>query len=183
MAKQLLKYRRYHVDLTRTTKYMGRTIRTIARLGMAWLAALSMLTAAYAQTAEQLRQLDQLSPAQRAALFEALDQQQSTQQAPLSEPTVVYPRRVAQPPLTSTETQEGQGDEDLTDSTVPDGARPELKPFGYDLFAGAPTTFAPATDIPVPVDYIIGPGFRRLDDELIGEETDDVTAFLQWRRA
>ncbi|MGH8197985.1 MAG: SLBB domain-containing protein [Steroidobacteraceae bacterium] len=33
-----------------------------------------------------------------------------------------------------------------------------LKPFGYDLFAGIPTTFAPATDIPVPADYVIGPG-------------------------
>jgi len=33
-----------------------------------------------------------------------------------------------------------------------------LKPFGYDLFAGIPTTFAPATDVPVPADYVIGPG-------------------------
>lgn len=33
-----------------------------------------------------------------------------------------------------------------------------LKPFGYDLFAGTPSTFAPATDIPVPTEYIIGPG-------------------------
>ncbi|MFH1865070.1 MAG: SLBB domain-containing protein, partial [Candidatus Eisenbacteria bacterium] len=33
-----------------------------------------------------------------------------------------------------------------------------LRQFGYDLFAGAPTTFAPATDIPVSADYIIGPG-------------------------
>ena len=67
MAKRLLKNRRYHVDLKRRTQYMGRTIRTIAHLSMAWLAALSILTAAYAQTAEQLRRLEQLSPAQRAA--------------------------------------------------------------------------------------------------------------------
>jgi protein involved in polysaccharide export with SLBB domain len=33
-----------------------------------------------------------------------------------------------------------------------------LEPFGYDLFEGTPSTFAPATDIPVPVDYVIGPG-------------------------
>jgi polysaccharide export outer membrane protein len=33
-----------------------------------------------------------------------------------------------------------------------------LEQFGYDLFAGAPTTFAPATDIPVSSDYVIGPG-------------------------
>lgn len=34
----------------------------------------------------------------------------------------------------------------------------KLKPFGYDVFSGVPTSFAPVTDIPVPVDYIIGPG-------------------------
>ena len=33
-----------------------------------------------------------------------------------------------------------------------------LRPFGYDLFAGIPSTFAPATDIPVPTNYIVGPG-------------------------
>ena len=33
-----------------------------------------------------------------------------------------------------------------------------LKPFGYDLFAGSPTTFAPVTEIPIPNDYTLGPG-------------------------
>lgn len=33
-----------------------------------------------------------------------------------------------------------------------------LQPFGYDLFQEAPSTFAPVTDVPVPVDYIVGPG-------------------------
>lgn len=33
-----------------------------------------------------------------------------------------------------------------------------LKPFGYDLFAGRVSTFAPATDVPVPSEYIVGPG-------------------------
>ncbi len=33
-----------------------------------------------------------------------------------------------------------------------------LKPFGYDLFSNVPTTFAPATDIPVPPEYTVGPG-------------------------
>jgi len=42
-----------------------------------------------------------------------------------------------------------------------------LKPFGYDLFAGRPSTFAPATDVPVPVEYIVGPG-DRLQVQLIG---------------
>ncbi|MDG9667343.1 SLBB domain-containing protein [Hahella sp. CR1] len=34
----------------------------------------------------------------------------------------------------------------------------KIKPFGYDLFAGAPTTFAPVTEIPIPAEYIVGPG-------------------------
>lgn len=33
-----------------------------------------------------------------------------------------------------------------------------LKPFGFDLFAGSPTTFAPVTEIPIPNDYTMGPG-------------------------
>ncbi len=33
-----------------------------------------------------------------------------------------------------------------------------LKPFGYDLFEGAPSTFSPVSDVPVPADYIVGPG-------------------------
>lgn len=33
-----------------------------------------------------------------------------------------------------------------------------LLPFGYDLFTTGATTFAPATDIPVPADYVVGPG-------------------------
>lgn len=41
---------------------------------------------------------------------------------------------------------------------VPSRIDDALRPYGYDLFAGTPTTFAPATDIPVPADYVVGPG-------------------------
>ncbi|MCC5862860.1 MAG: polysaccharide export protein, partial [Gammaproteobacteria bacterium] len=34
----------------------------------------------------------------------------------------------------------------------------ELKPFGYDLFEGVPSTFAPVSDIPIPAEYLLGPG-------------------------
>lgn len=42
-----------------------------------------------------------------------------------------------------------------------------LKPFGYDLFAGVTSTFAPATDVPVPAEYVVGPG-DTLEVQLIG---------------
>jgi len=47
---------------------------------------------------------------------------------------------------------------DLLEESVPLTVDEDLRQFGYELFAGAPTTFAPATDIPVSPDYIIGPG-------------------------
>lgn len=36
--------------------------------------------------------------------------------------------------------------------------RESPKPFGYELFQRAPSTFAPITDVPVPDDYVVGPG-------------------------
>jgi polysaccharide biosynthesis/export protein len=44
-----------------------------------------------------------------------------------------------------------------------------LKPFGYDLFRGMPSTFAPVSDIQVPPDYIVGPG-DTLHVQLYGNE-------------
>lgn len=34
----------------------------------------------------------------------------------------------------------------------------ELKPFGYNVFAGKPTTFTPVDDLPVPNNYLLGVG-------------------------
>ncbi|KVX03503.1 SLBB domain-containing protein [Shewanella frigidimarina] len=39
-----------------------------------------------------------------------------------------------------------------------DSDKDELKRFGYDMFEGEPTTFAPVTDVPIPSDYMVGPG-------------------------
>jgi polysaccharide biosynthesis/export protein len=44
-----------------------------------------------------------------------------------------------------------------------------LKPFGYDLFDRSPSTFAPMTNIPVPSDYVVGPG-DELDVQLYGSQ-------------
>ncbi len=49
-----------------------------------------------------------------------------------------------------------------------------LKQFGYDLFAGVPTTFAPATDVPVPAEYVLGPG-DELEIQLFGQKNEVFT--------
>ncbi|MGI2168938.1 SLBB domain-containing protein [Shewanella sp. MF05960] len=48
----------------------------------------------------------------------------------------------------------------------------ELKPFGYDLFAGSPTTFAPVSDVPVPAEYMVGPG-DTINVQLYGKENNN----------
>ncbi len=53
-----------------------------------------------------------------------------------------------------------------------------LKPFGYDLFEGAPSTFAPVTDLQVPVDYVVGPG-DTLEIQLYGNDTSRVELTVQ----
>ena len=58
----------------------------------------------------------------------------------------------------------------LTLMRVQPGGPEALKPFGYDLFEGSPSTFAPVSDIQVPIDYIVGPG-DTLEVQLFGSET------------
>ncbi len=42
-----------------------------------------------------------------------------------------------------------------------------LKPFGYDLFKDDSSSFAPVTEVPVPSDYVVGPG-DRINVQLFG---------------
>ncbi|HAY74218.1 MAG TPA: hypothetical protein DCY32_00955, partial [Opitutae bacterium] len=44
-----------------------------------------------------------------------------------------------------------------------------VKPFGYDLFAATPTTFAPGNEVPMPTDYRVGPG-DLVEIQLFGQE-------------
>ncbi|RYZ79246.1 MAG: ATPase, partial [Moraxellaceae bacterium] len=46
-----------------------------------------------------------------------------------------------------------------------------LKPFGADLFSSGPTSFTPASDIPVPADYVMGPG-DNIVIQLYGKENN-----------
>ncbi|MDF0533008.1 SLBB domain-containing protein [Shewanella sp. A32] len=47
-------------------------------------------------------------------------------------------------------------DDDL--GFIKDDQNQPLKRFGYEMFAGSPTTFAPVSDAPVPSNYMVGPG-------------------------
>lgn len=43
--------------------------------------------------------------------------------------------------------------------------------FGYDVFAGEPTSFTPIADLPVPSDYVVGPG-DEISVQLYGKENE-----------
>jgi protein involved in polysaccharide export with SLBB domain len=111
------------------------------------VAGLACQAAAQQLTPEQLRRIQQLSPEQRSALSEQLGagavpstpQAQPLEMPQTAEPKPLEPESERSPAVV--QAQEGG-----------------LRPFGYDLFRTVPTTFAPASDIPVPPDYPIGPG-------------------------
>ena len=52
-----------------------------------------------------------------------------------------------------------------------------IKPFGYDLFASDPTTFAPGNEVPIPSDYRIGPG-DFVDIQLFGQRNESFSLLI-----
>jgi len=108
-------------------------------------------------SAQQMQVLDQLSPEQQAELLQTFKKTPSVGKVvPLEQPEVVIPMPMPVP---------------MREDSVLESAEVNktLKPFGYDLFAGVPTTFSPVTEIPIPVDYIIGPG-DTVQVQLYGKE-------------
>lgn len=120
---------------------------------IAVLCFLSVLTnvGADTPTREQLELLRQLPAAQQEKLLTSFGASAPARKVePLSTPVIVKPIAIAKATATAM-------------------AMATLVPFGYDLFAGSPTTFSPVTEIPVPVNYIIGPG-DTIQVQLFGKE-------------
>ncbi len=82
--------------------------------------------------------------------------------ADTTRPVVVTPRAVtetaADKALEKTVAESNNAPDLLADGKEEKVVKQTLKQFGYDLFAGSPTTFAPATEIPVVSNYMMGPG-------------------------
>ncbi|QYJ77250.1 SLBB domain-containing protein [Shewanella sp. FJAT-52076] len=64
-----------------------------------------------------------------------------------------------------------------TFSFTEDASKQELKRFGYDLFEGEPSTFAPVSDVPVPSEYPLGPG-DSLKIQLFGKENKQLSLMV-----
>ncbi len=127
-------------------------------------------------TSEQLQILEQLPPEQREKLLRAIQGNAAPEQeTPPPEAAQPQPREPTSPSKIEAETgTAAETKESLHTSSGAEGAgkqnlRQPLRQFGYELFAGVPSTFAPATDIPIPADYVIGPG-DTVQVQLFGKE-------------
>ncbi|TCK18114.1 protein involved in polysaccharide export with SLBB domain [Thiogranum longum] len=141
----------------------------LARLtGFILMFGLAMVAAAQTLTAEQVQRFEQLTPAQQARVMEVIGQDIPKQ---VDEPALEQPQLVLPLPVEPGHAPEEEDENAVTESaeTEADKSREPLKPFGYDLFTGVPTTFAPATDIPIDVDYVLGPG-DTVKIQLFGKE-------------
>ncbi|MDQ8180795.1 SLBB domain-containing protein [Pelagicoccus sp. SDUM812005] len=130
--------------------------------------AFSAATASQAQTlsAEQQAKLNSLPAPLRAQAMDELRKYQSQQSSNSANQALETPEVVKKGTPKAKEGNEQVEEEFDTAGKLADEeekseakvVKDELKQFGYDLFEGSPTTFAPVTEIPVPVDYVIGPG-------------------------
>ena len=124
--------------------------------------------------AEVTEGLESLTPEERATLLEMLGQAPmdgGNTQRDASSPQIMLPRTEGAVEVLPVESPE-EVDCLIVEEEVEEGPthafrdfleeegppEEELLPFGYDLFRDVPSTFAPATDIPVSSGYLIGPG-------------------------
>lgn len=155
------------------------------------LLSLLMPAAGYMQklTADQQAKLDALPPALRAQAMDELKKYTpnsitENSNKPVLQPEVV--KRSNQESSTNDQRIENEFEKEFEDNMDPTAGdeeaeakvvNRELKQFGYDLFAGSPTTFAPATEIPVPVDYVLGPG-DQVRIQLFGKESSSYELYV-----
>jgi polysaccharide export outer membrane protein len=163
--------------------YIG--IRLFAlMLGVAFSLSAAAASALPEISEDQIEAFRNLPPEEQEKLLEALQQSGATRD--------VEEQQIEQPEIDET-ADEGADtvpedsdtvtpEEDEAAAGVEEAAEPDeyvdevtgLPYFGYDVFAGVPTTFAPVTDIPIPVEYVIGPG-DMVAVQLFGKEPASYT--------
>lgn len=115
-----------------------------------------------------LAQFKQLPAAQQQALaaqygidLNSISAGTSAQTPAATAPTTIQPREVNTAQI----------------SQRPNSDNQKLQPFGYNIFAGQPTSLAPISDIPVPDDYVVGPG-DEIKVQLFGKENNSLSMMV-----
>lgn len=120
-------------------------------------------TQAATPTAAQIKQFQSLPASQQQSLAKSMGVDLNALKAG-SAATTTAPAAITQPVKRTSVKAE-------VVKTI-DGQKKALKPFGYDIFANAPSTFTPNLDVAVPESYIVGPG-DQLSIQIFGKENSD----------
>ncbi len=147
----------------------------LKKLLLAAILALPAMAAAQSISQSQIEQFQSLPRAQQEALARQygvdLDNlnvgsaHQNQMQQP-TQPTVRPLDEITEQERENAQTADAEAQETADKNNG-------LKAFGYELFAGRPTSFAPVTEIPVPTDYTLGPG-DVLQVQLWGKENQQL---------
>jgi len=174
-------------------------------LMVGWIVFSCVATSSWAVTltAEQMKMAASLSSADKAKLAKqaGVALPEAAPKEVLSQPTVIAPMKLGTSAIEksvrerlsslggATEgstTTEGmiKVDKELRDSwrsmlTSKRNRRINsgLSQYGYKLFSGAPSTFAPVTEVPVPAEYVLGPG-DEISVHLYGSENEEMTLIV-----
>ncbi|NMM42018.1 SLBB domain-containing protein [Pseudoalteromonas arctica] len=126
---------------------------------------------AFTPTASQIEQFKKLPKAQQEALaaqygvdLTSITGNKLSPNAVVEEQQTVYPRQEQEEPV-------------LTDEERFDPQLDEIKPFGYELFSGEPTTFMPSENAAVPETYLIGRG-DQLNINFYGKESESYEVYV-----
>jgi len=134
------------------------------RLFITFLLLTSASVLAFTPTAAQIEQFKKLPRAQQEALARQYGVDLSTITGKKSSTNQIEQESTIQPRLE-------QEKEQLTDEERFAPKVDEVKPFGYDLFAGEPTSFMPSENAAVPDTYLIGRG-DTLNINFYGKESE-----------
>ena len=124
----------------------------------------------------QIEQFKKLPPSQQQALAKSMGIDMSSLQGQLSNSqdsaqqqinTESYPRGTQFDEQGNPIQQDFKKEEDDFEEVK------ELAPFGYDVFANSPQTFAPTMDIAIPSGYMVGPG-DRISIQIFGKESNEL---------
>ena len=168
------------MEMELTLNTLSRRITTLLVTGVSLIA---FQLHAQQPTAEQLKMFQSLPKAQQAALAKQYGVDVNAIQgaggapAQISNPNVVIPTAPDSAETVEEDIVEEAAKETTADTKESRNTQMDLQMFGYDLFAGAPTTFAPATDIPVPGEYIVGPG-DNINLNLYGKTNSQLTVVV-----
>jgi len=141
-------------------------VKVLTYFFSAFVLLCSLSTLAFTPTASQIEQFKKLPKAQQ----EALAKQYGVDVSTLIGTNQSNNQDGAQQQPTIGERSEKE-EKQLTDEERFKPKTDDLKPYGYELFAGEPTSFMPSENAAVPDTYIVGSG-DQLKINLYGKESD-----------